>query len=192
VTPTKQPTPTPTPSPAYDFYLATLQDCCTGFGYESIKISVPQGTNFGITPVVYGNINNGYGPSCFIVTSSSPTDNATIAMTTYVDCTTCQTQNNVICPEIHRLDPCGSPLGPLAYAIYLPNGISVGSTIIAYTGSPSNQICFEVGGIVAFTPNVFFISEHLGDCSNCLPSPSPTPTKTPTPTPSSTSGVAPG
>jgi len=191
VTPTEQPTPTPTPTPVYEFYTATLFDCCTGYGYESVKIKVDNGTLITVGKIVNLDLNNGYGMSCFEITTISepgpPSASTTVSV--YGDCATCQTQNNVICPEIHRLDPCGSIVGPLAYAIYLPNSVSQGSVIIGYTGSPSNQICFEVGGVVIFTPNVFFISEHSGDCISCLPTPPPTPTQTVTP---SSSGAVPG
>jgi hypothetical protein len=184
-TPTNTPTVTPSETPNYEYYVVNLQDCCTGFGYESIKIKVNNGTPMSTGKVVNIDLNNGFGMSCFEITSLSspqpPTTSTTV--TVYGDCPTCEAANGVICPEIRRLDDCcGDTL--INWRAYIPNSVTSG-TIVSTDGR-----CFEVGAVDPGTVNVIYDKTFDGDCIACNdqnPCPSPTPTPTPTVTPTRTS-----
>jgi hypothetical protein len=183
-TPTNTPTVTPSETPNYEYYIVTLQDCCTGYGYESIKIKVTNGTPMSTGKVVNIDLNNGFGISCFEITLLSspqpPTTSTTV--TVYGDCPTCEAANGVICPEIRRLDDCcGNIL--INWRAYVPNSVTSG-TIVSTDGR-----CFEVGAVDPGTVNVIYDTTFDGDCIACNdqnPCPSSTPTPTPTVTPTLT------
>lgn len=214
-TPTETPTQTPTnsaspsPSPVYEYYTTTLADCCTGVSYESVKIKVSSGTLITVGKFVNLDLNNGFGMSCFEITSLSGPQPAAASTTVsvYGDCETCKASNGVICPELRRLDPCCLGLPNIPYNAWIPYNITAGVMIA------DDNLCWEIGGIntTGGTVNKTFISlySETTDCISCVfenpcpttptPTPSvtqtstptvtptitPTKTKTPTPTPSS-------
>jgi hypothetical protein len=187
-TPQVTPTSTPSPTSIYDYYIVNLDDCCTGIGYEAIKIKVVGGTLIGNGKIINLDLNNGFGMSCFTITSisgpQSPTTSTTVSV--YGDCSQCQAENNVTCPELRRLDPCCAGLPSIPYLAWIPSTITSG-VMIAEDG-----LCWEIGGITGTTANKTFISlySETVDCISCIsenPCPSPTPTPTPTVTPTRTS-----
>ena len=98
VTPTITPTPTSTPS--YDYYEVNLEDCCTSFAYESVKIRVLQGTPIFSGNVVYGDI--GYGLNCYILISAplAIISSSYPIVLVYLDCEQCKSDNFAgICPS---------------------------------------------------------------------------------------------
>jgi len=93
-------TPTPTSTPSYEYFEATLEDCCTSFGYENVKFRVLQGTPISVGNAVYGDI--GYGLNCYtiinpplaIISSSYP------IVSVYFDCEQCKSDNfGGVCPS---------------------------------------------------------------------------------------------
>jgi hypothetical protein len=188
-TPQVTPTSTPSPTPVYDYYTVNLSDCCTLIGYEAVKIKVDSGTVISAGKIINLDLGNGFGMSCFTITSisgpQSPTASPTVSV--YGDCLDCQTVNNVICPEFRRLDPCCVGLPNIPYQAWIPYTITAG-VMIAEDG-----LCWEIGGLVTTggTANKTFISlySETPDCVSCT-SENPCPT-TPTPTPTVTQTPAP-
>ena len=131
------------------------------------------------------DLNNGFGMSCFEITSLSGPQPAVASTTVsvYGDCETCKAANGVICPELRRLDPCCICLPNIPYNAWIPYNITAGIMIA------DDNLCWEIGGIntTGGTANKTFISlySEAVDCLTCV-SENPCPT-TPTPTPTQTS-----
>ena len=180
--------------------MATLEDCCTSVGYESIKIKVTSGTPISTFKIVYGDI--GFGFNCYTIlalTSASQSISKTVIV--YGDCTECLNENfGGVCPTptptptitntptpttapIRRVDPCCvSQSG--AYRAIIPT-IYTSGTFVGTDG-----LCYTIGAIDPGTVNVtfdYYYSPITNDCANCVSEAQTTPCPTATPTPTITS-----
>jgi hypothetical protein len=198
ITITSSLTATPTPTENFDYYVATLEDCCTSVGYESIKIKVTSGTPISTFKIVYGDI--GFGFNCYTITAlTSASQSISKTMIVYGDCTQCLADNfGGVCPTptptptltltptpttapIRRLDPCCATQSQ-AYRAIIPT-IYTSGTIVGTDG-----LCYTIGAIDPGTVNVTFASYYssIDDCTNCVAEAQTTPCPTATPTPTIT------
>ena len=200
ITVTSSLTTTPTPTENFDYYVATLEDCCTSVGYESIKIKVTSGTPISTFKIVYGDI--GFGFNCYTIlalTSASQSISKTVIV--YGDCTECLNENfGGVCPTptptptltltptpttapIRRVIPCCASQPSGAYHAIIPTQYTFG-TIVGTDG-----LCYTIGAIDLGTVNVtfnYYYSPISNDCANCVSEAQTTPCPTATPTPTST------
>ena len=179
--------------------MATLEDCCTSIGYESIKIKVTSGTPISTFKIVYGDI--GFGFNCYtILALTSASQSISKTVTVYGDCTECLTENfGGVCPTptptptptntptpttapIRRLEPCCGDTGT-PYLAVIPSQYTSG-TIVG-----TNGLCYDIGAIEVGTVNVTFsyLYSLTEDCVNCTSEAQTTPCPTITPTPTQTS-----